>query len=34
MKELFKGFCVKADPLIVIAKPRLPPQFYKHSVGD
>jgi hypothetical protein len=30
MKEFYKGFCVKADPLIVVAKPRLPPQFYKH----
>jgi len=24
MKEFYKGFCVKADPLIVVAKPRLP----------
>jgi cytochrome P450 len=30
MKEFYKGFCVKIDPLIVVAKPRLPPQFYKH----
>ncbi|CAK9260332.1 unnamed protein product [Sphagnum jensenii] len=30
MEEFYRGFCEKADPLTVVAKPRLPLQFYKH----
>jgi coumaroylquinate(coumaroylshikimate) 3'-monooxygenase len=30
MEDYMGGFVVKVDPLIVVAKPRLPPQFYKH----
>jgi hypothetical protein len=30
MEDYMGGVVVKADPLIVVAKPRLPPQFYKH----